>query len=121
MLKNVLFTTNCQFRPDYVVSPGVNLVNCLEVRGISQTKFASGCGRTPQPFGELIDGMEFTDAETALLLSQRTSKKRRPPQEGTSGQRYSRWGGMCSVQHDRLNRQIPGSIQGQRTKERRPP
>ncbi len=105
MLKNVLFTANCQFRPDDTVSPGEYLVNCLQVRGISQTKFASGCGCTPRPFGETIDGMEFTDAETALLINQRTSKKRRPPQGRTSGQRYSRWGGMCSVQHDRLNRQ----------------
>jgi len=32
--------------------------------------------------GEMIDGMKFTDAETALLLNQRTSKKRRPPQGG---------------------------------------
>ncbi len=105
MLKSVLFTTNCQFRPDYAVSPGQNLASCLEVRGTSQTKFASGCGCTPQPVGEMIDGMKFTDAETALLLNQRTGKKKRPPQGRTSGQRYSRWGGMCSVQHDRLNRQ----------------
>ena len=82
MLKTVLFTTNCQSRPDDAVSPGENLVNCLDVRGISQTKFVSECGCTPQPFGELIDGMEFTDAETALLINQRTSKKRRPPQGG---------------------------------------
>ena len=82
MLKNVLFTTNCQFRPDYAVSPGETLASCLEVRGTSQTEFASECGCTPQPVGEMIDGMKFTDAETALLLKQRTSKKRRPPQGG---------------------------------------
>ena len=105
MFKNVLFTTNCRFRSDCAVSPGEILVNCFEVRGISQTKFASGCGCTPQSFGEKINGMEFTDAETALLLKQRTGKKETPPVRGTSGQRYSRWGGMCSVQHDRLSRQ----------------
>ena len=42
------------------------------------------------------------DARGILVAGE---KKRRPPQGGTSAQRYSRWGGMGTVHHDLLNRQ----------------
>ena len=57
---------NERFAPDYAVAPGAVLEEHLAVRGLSQTKFAKLCGRSPKLISEIISGKAPIEPATAL-------------------------------------------------------
>ena len=59
-------TANQSFAPNYAVAPGAILEEHLAARGLSQTKFARLCGRSPKLINEIISGKAPIEPATAL-------------------------------------------------------
>ncbi|MXY48929.1 MAG: HigA family addiction module antidote protein [Gemmatimonadetes bacterium] len=55
-----------QYRPDYVVSPGLVLEERLDAHGLTHAEFARRCNCSPQLISDIIAGKVSIVPETAL-------------------------------------------------------
>ena len=59
-----------QYRPDYVVSPGLVLEERLAAHGLTHAEFARRCNLSPQLISDIIAGKASIVPETALQFEQ---------------------------------------------------